>query len=1021
MPPKDESSDTWFEGAEPTTEDVVPAGERFDPDAIRYLGSTLLGKGSMGRVLSVRDTFLGRRVAYKELRKTMRGGEPVGDALRARFVREARITARLDHPGIVAVHDIGHGADGELYYTMRYVQGETLERALAHADSLPARLALMPRVIDACQAMAYAHARSVVHRDLKPANIVLGQFGETVVVDWGLAKELEDDAFDLTAQTASTSFDSATSTHHGSVLGTPAYMSPEQASGLTAEADERSDVWSLGAVLFEILTGRRLVPDKDPKAAVERVRTGALPDPAQLEPRAPAELVAICRRALARDPDARYADAAQLARDLEAFQSGELVRAYAYSPLERFTRSVRRNRLPLGIAAVALIAVVAVTATSFQRVLTERDKARLAEEEGRLQLAASHERSATDALARGDAFEAEAFAVGSLLLAESPKARGVLAAVGAHRLPRLVQSHPLRCRDLQASGDALWCAGPSGVVDLVSGDTLTDLPSHRLAVDGDRVAIRSESSLLYFIDGTLRFRLEAGVDPFSARPVLLDEGLVASANRADLFRLDEQGEELWRTRGRGSVLDLGAFRGELLALAQTKGISRYDLTNGEALGHDYALGPQGTVCLELLEDGVAIGGGDGRVVRVDETLTEVASVKLDSPVWGLAVSADQRWLAATTEGHVLHVLDAKTLVPVFAGSVPGVDTLQAAWSGEHLFVASDELVTEWDASSLRPRVLPLREGISDVEFAANGSLLVADGDGWATRVRGEDHVVDFELLTDHEVLAAVADDGADGFYGANVRAGLLHVAADSDRQVLLHTNPRFWVRDIDPSPSGVFITSQDHVLRRVRDGEIEEVWAHDEAHPLWQADVAADGSRLAWTSSVNRLLVADLPDLTPVLDWTLPESPRAMALSPDGKTLAMATPSAGIAFVDVDTKDTEATFELDGLAISGVAFSPDGQLVAVSSWDRHVRIFARGPWRLVTDVVDHDHRVSDVSFSADGQLASGSWDHTLRFWSTEDLHTPASDLAARLARDRGLRLAGARLAWDPVVTTPARR
>src|SRR5262245_32048960 len=203
-------------------------------------------RGGAGRVMRAYDPRLRRTVAVKEsLRST--------DQARARFVREAQLTARLQHPGIVPVHELARWPDGQPFYAMKMVSGRSLKALLAEKSGLAARLELLPNVIAVAETIAYAHSERVIHRDLKPGNIMIGAFGETVVIDWGLAKNLgEPDVAPASLgpwRDAGETGESATAT--GMVLGTPAYMPPEQARGETV--DERADVYALGAILYELL------------------------------------------------------------------------------------------------------------------------------------------------------------------------------------------------------------------------------------------------------------------------------------------------------------------------------------------------------------------------------------------------------------------------------------------------------------------------------------------------------------------------------------------------------------------------------------------------------------------------------------------------------------------------------------------------------------------------------------------------------------------------------------------------
>jgi len=276
-----------------------------DLSQTKYRLAGVAGAGGMGTVYVVEDTDLKRRVALKVL--------DVPDAgIEARLRREAQVLARLEHPGIVPVHDAGALPDGRAFYTMKWVQGDRLDRRLSQPVPLAERLRLFLRV---AEAVAFAHARGVLHRDLKPENVMVGAFGEVLVLDWGLAKVLADAGDPVPVRR----------TGESAVLGTPGFMSPEQRGGESATVDARADVYSLGAML-EWMAGRD----------------------------SPRPLQAISRKAMAARREDRYPDVLSLAADVTRFLDGEAVSADAESVLRRLGRVAKRHRVALGIVLAYL-------------------------------------------------------------------------------------------------------------------------------------------------------------------------------------------------------------------------------------------------------------------------------------------------------------------------------------------------------------------------------------------------------------------------------------------------------------------------------------------------------------------------------------------------------------------------------------------------------------------------------------------------------------------------------------------
>jgi tetratricopeptide (TPR) repeat protein/serine/threonine protein kinase len=355
------------ERGEPT-EDATTVG-RPTSAGLRFRILRPHAKGGLGEVFVARDGELHREVALKEIQQHY-ADQPDS---RSRFLLEAEITGGLEHPGIVPVYGLGTYADGRPFYAMRFIRGDSLKDAIArfHQADVPGRdpgertltlRGLLRRFIDVCNAIAYAHARGVLHRDLKPGNVMLGRYGETLVVDWGLAKAVgrpEGAASTEEGTLRPTSASDSAPTQMGSAIGTPAYMSPEQAAGRPDLLGPASDVYSLGATLYHLLTGRPPFAREDVGAMLQKVQRGELVPPRQVKGSVPPALEAICLKAMALAPGQRYGSPQALADDLEHWLADEPVRAYREPLLARLGRWRRRHRaLVAGVTAAALALLV---------------------------------------------------------------------------------------------------------------------------------------------------------------------------------------------------------------------------------------------------------------------------------------------------------------------------------------------------------------------------------------------------------------------------------------------------------------------------------------------------------------------------------------------------------------------------------------------------------------------------------------------------------------------------------------
>ncbi|MDX2035321.1 MAG: protein kinase [Isosphaeraceae bacterium] len=554
----------------------------FDDDD-RYRIVTELGRGGMGRVYLARDEHLGRHLALKRMtERTARSAEKALEH-RRRFLREARICAHLEHPGIVPIHDLVDDDRRAPFFTMRRVEGQTLAERLA-SRIVPAseRGPLLQVFAKICQAVAYAHARGVIHRDLKPANIMLGSFGEVQVMDWGLAKTLdapeargiESIPVPLMNLASSDEF----ITHDGIVLGTLAYMPPEQAQGRIEELDRRCDVFSLGAILYEILVGHPPIASGTTTEMLARARIGPWPE-AELALSAARDLdpilVDLAKRCLQHDPDMRPSDAAEVARGIDHYLETIRERAHA-AEIARVEAEARaageRKRRLLTVGWITSAAVLtATTAIAWGWIARER-RDRLDQLDRAVTSARLDEIRASEAAHDASLWKAAADSadhaldlaralggapVGEELLAMRDRSRGEAAAVVADR--RLLD-------ELVTARTSLELRGLEGLDSDYAAAMLN------YGIDIDQLDVRKAAARLSSRPADFRLQLAAMLDDWYFTLRKLDDRGKRPGRVIDLARALDPDPERDRFRTLASSLSPRSHREEWKSLAETDSI-----------------------------------------------------------------------------------------------------------------------------------------------------------------------------------------------------------------------------------------------------------------------------------------------------------------------------------------------------------------------------------------------------------------------------------------------------------------
>ncbi|GJM21134.1 MAG: hypothetical protein DHS20C15_10490 [Planctomycetota bacterium] len=1008
-----------------------------DADAPRYTVIEQVGRGGMGVVLRVRDEDLRRELAMKVLERAGRSTDAQASAPRdlGRFLEEAQVTGQLDHPGVPPIHELGLGRDGRLFFTMKLVRGGTfgkvIDDARAGTDGWSTTRALGV-VMKVCEALAYAHHKGVIHRDIKPANIMVGRFGETHVMDWGLAKVLDggnksadQPSYESLVSRSIVHTDrkeaigdvgSSQATLDGDVVGTPAFMAPEQARGELEKMGPHSDIYAVGALLYNLLSGQAPYIEPGVRVSPHTVLRWVIDGPpkplATLAPDAPLELIAIIEKAMNREPTLRYTSMLDLSADLQAFIEDRVVRAYQTGAWAEARKWMVRNK-PLAAAAALLLLVtigalgaVSWVQSSGRAKLAERNEL-LGESNAALEDANTQLADTNSALGTANAQLADTNAIieqnntelASTNAALDKERAAAESARGAAELAReQAQANAERASENAARAEAnerraiteSYAANmTAAVAALESGSGaaarrhLAACPEELRGWDWRHISLRADPSLeVWPPEPSLLWDLDHSPD---GRLIATASGPVDSfgAPTKQVRVLDADTGELVFHIPSEETIDQVAFSpdGKLLAWATHQYVSLWDLELGRARLSQHWLGRE---CL-----GLEFVDASRLLVLSGSTASNMSRVE----IWNFA------------EQRIGYSVDSN---PAISKATPSPDGTQLAlgrsdFSVELISLPRGEVVWRRPARNQASEAwvsgtdLP---GVSDLAFDANGERLVVTGSDGGVQL--------LDARDGHQLAQTKLSAGSTAFSPSFHPDGPWVVLGDSSGSVRFLdaetldeverlSGHELNVRSVSISPDGDRIVSGDvSGGLRVWDGRpgaaslmVKSRAAVDDVGVTpWLRTIAfsPDGRLVAWTPSARAVQVTDA--FTGVTLYRLLEVESAIGglggvkFSRDGERLHVWSEVEGLStFAVSDGRLLENVPELGYMNWAG--FDPSGSLVATSRGGEESEIYlgiVEGGVRAAT-FRGHEDNVSQGQFSADSQrLITCSHDSTIRTW-----------------------------------------
>jgi WD40 repeat protein len=1012
----------------------------------RYTVSELLGRGSMGEVMLAYDDRLRREVAVKRIREERGHQDAVG-----RFIQEAQVTAQLGHPNIMPVYDMGIGPNGAVFFTMKRILGRSLQEELndGRLGSMVERMDVFRKV---CDAISFAHSRGVLHRDLKPGNVMLGEFGEVLVLDWGLAKmqsDSEDEDERRLRVTSDRSEDDSDATVVGSIIGTPAYMSPEQAQGWVETLDLRSDVYSLGAILYALVTGQKPFQGTSDEV-LKKVASGRFTAPRRHHSSVPRELEAIVLQAMEQDPNDRYDSVTALRADVQAWLESRPVSAMRYPLLLRVGKWFGRHRkatsasvITAGIAMIVLLVLglrhLSQMETARSHAEREKDRAELAEHHAHVKRADALAGSAlatarlgrpSDALRLLDEIDGTLKTLGAPMT-KTRLIRSELALQTASRQLTIPVDSPPGMTTISDDDRRAVVADQNGigrVYDLLTGEVLQDreLVGRVMAlafIDGRALAMTAfddrvervwlDDGEVLAVPGTWNVRIanKAGIallwpktpgEP--PRAIRLTTGEDVGLRVPEGYVVTDISADGSTLMGRSKVSVDAGRNFPLCAFERETGriLSTYAPGPGKLAPNGASLARESSDGVEIyrIRDGVQIG-----------LITPAPTTRPNYQVLG-----DNRLLTWSWSGEVRSwLIDIdKMEIRLLDSVATSMDTwgqVRAGPSGTLMVTTDHSTIGVWSTQAGDRRFSWKVAGPSNLRggrYHPSGEMVASYGDSRVT------------ILWDVVTSTALAEYG-------EAATGTIHVAFDEDGRRMLTSDwdrtARVW--DLE---SGEVLATQEHdhigvagfwvdedtvlsaatsgefILWNARTGERLGRW-QSEQHSVWHVAPVASGERFIMSSNdatKPSLMLYETRTGAPLESYEgLGQTGFQVAVEPNdqwylrathGEHAEVYTPGSGVRKL--------GTFQSITM---GAAISPDGALVALGAYDGRLHIFETRDWTEVHALLIGKTPVLTVDHAPDGQTILGTTADTVVLIPM-DLSRHLAETSLAVEEDRGTRL-----------------